>query len=454
MSDARFTRRDVLRSAAVASPAAAQPRTGLPNIVFLISDDHSVPDLGCYGNSAIRTPNLDRMAREGMRFQNAIVASPQCSPNRSAIFTGCSPHTTSTSRLHTPFPEWERTYIEGLQERGYFVGAFRKVHQGEEFDKRWNWYGGMEIDFERFFQAAPAGKPFFLHVGFTDPHRPYKSGAVSPPHDPAKVVAPKFLPDSPEVRADIAHYYDYISRMDAQCGQLFDQLRKRKLEKDTLVIFTGDNGMPFPRAKGTCYEPGIRVPLLAWWPGRISAGAVRNELISHVDLPATWLDAAGVEPPKKMQGRSFLNLLLGKEYKPNSAVFSERNWHDNFDPIRCVRTARYKLIFNAMPQLPYRPTQDLENSPSWQSYVELARRGKLSLVHRRLLDPSRPMLELYDLETDPDEFSNLAGDPKHAAVLEGLLGTLADWMHATRDYLPPAFPRRGLPAGRGWPLSL
>ncbi len=448
-----MTRRDVFRSAA-AAPAIASQSLSTPNIVFLISDDHSFPDLGCYGNTAIRTPHLDRMAREGMRFQNAFVASPQCSPNRSAIFTGCSPHTTATSRLHTPFPEWERTFIEGLKERGYFVGAFRKVHQGAEFDKRWNWYGGMEIRFERFFEQAPAGKPFFLHVGFTDPHRPYESGAFSPPHDPAKVRVPGFLPDAKEVRQDIAHYYDYIARMDAQCGELFEQLRKRKLEENTLVIFTGDNGMPFPRAKGTCYDPGIRVPLLAWWPGRVAAGAVREELISHVDLPATWLEAAGAAAPKQMQGRSFLNLLLGKPYQPRKAVFSERNWHDNFDAIRSVRTARYKLIFNALPQLPYRPTQDLERSPTWAAYRDLGQRGKLSPAHQRLLDPSRPMLELYDLQEDPNEFRNLASDPKHASVLQEHVTLLSDWMHETRDYLPPAMVRPGRPVGRGWPLSL
>lgn len=448
-----LTRRDVFRSAA-AAPAITSQRSATPNIVFLISDDHSYPDLGCYGNTAIHTPHLDRMAREGMRFQNAFVASPQCSPNRSAIFTGCSPHTTATSRLHTPFPEWERTYIEGLKERGYFVGAFRKVHQGSEFDKRWSWYGGMEINFERFFAQAPAGKPFFLHVGFTDPHRPYESGAFSPPHDPAKVRVPGFLPDAKEIRQDIAHYYDFIARMDAQCGQLFEQLRKRKLEENTLVIFTGDNGMPFPRAKGSCYDPGIRVPLLAWWPGRIAAGTVREELISHVDLPATWLEAAGAPAPRQMQGRSFLNLLLGKDYQPRKAIFSERNWHDNFDAIRCVRTARYKLIFNALPQLPYRPTLDLERSPTWTAYRELAQRGKLSPAHQRLLDPSRPMLELYDVHEDPNEFRNLAGDPKHASVLQEHVTLLSDWMHDTRDYLPPAIVRPGRPVGRGWPLSL
>jgi arylsulfatase A-like enzyme len=425
-----------------------------PNIVFLISDDHSAPDLGCYGNAAIHTPNLDRMAREGVRFTRAFVASPQCSPNRSAIFTGCTPHTTSTSRLHTPMPNWEPSFLEPLKERGYFVGAYRKVHQGADFDKRWDFYGGREFDYSKFFDKTPKDRPFFLHVGFTDPHRPYKPGAFNPAHDPTKIRMPRFLPDSNEVRQDVAHYHDAIARMDSDSGRLFETLKSRGLAENTVVLFTGDNGMPFPRAKGTCYDPGIHVPLLAWWPARIRAGGVREELISHVDLPATFLDIAGIRTPAKMQGRSFLPLSTGGDYKPRDAVFSERNWHDNFDPIRSVRTARHKLIFNAAPHFPYRPAWDLENSPTWQSYLRLAKAGKLSTTHAQLLNPSRPLLELYDLESDPDEFHNLATSAAHREVLEDLRHRLGDWMHQTLDYLPPATNRPGEPSGRSWPVTL
>lgn len=446
------------RRTLLAAPSAVFAQTGdarPPNIVFLISDDHSWRDLGCFGNGVIQTPNLDRMAREGMRFDHCFVSSPQCSPNRSSIFTGCTPHTTSTSRLHTPMPAWEPTFLESLKARGYYTGAFRKVHQGAEFDKtRWDYYGGNAA-FETFFDKLPAGRPFFLHVGFIDPHRPYADGAFQPPHDPAKVAVPAFLPDTPKVRQDLAHYHDEIARMDAECGRVFDLLRQRGLDKNTLVVFTGDNGMPFPRAKGTCYDPGLRVPLLAWWPGRIAAGTVKNELIAHVDLPATWLDAAGLAKPAKMQGRSFLNLLQGRGgYAPRDAVFSERNWHDNFDPIRSVRTARHKLIFNAAPHFPYRPAWDLEGSPSWASILEESRRGKLTAAQRQLLAPTRPVLELYDLDADPDEFHNLATSAAHRPVREDLERRLSQWMHDTLDFLPPGRSRPGEPAGRDWPLSL
>ncbi len=406
-----LTRRTFLGTAAAAAAAApAGAQASPPNFVFLISDDHS-QDLGCYGNAAIRTPNLDRMAADGVRFTNAFVASPQCSPNRSAILSGSFPHTISTSRLHTPYPEWEPSILEPLKQRGYFTGAFRKVHQGPEFDKRWNFYGGPKVPFEKFFDALPAVRPFYLHVGFTDPHRPYRPGAFNPPHDRSKISVPAYLPDTPEVRDDLGNYYDAIARMDAECGRVFQLLRERNLDQNTLVIFTGDNGLPFPRGKGTCYEAGIRVPLLARWTGRLRAGSVRDELISHVDLPFTWLNAAGIAAPAKMQGRSFLPLLAGGSYTPRREVFGERNWHNNFDPIRFIRTAEYKLILNGAARAPFRPISDIEASPAWQSYLNLARTGGLTPLQQRLLEPTRPLYELYAVAQDPLEQHNLATSP-------------------------------------------
>jgi len=186
----------------------------------------------------------------------------------------------------------------------------------------------------------------------------------------------------------------------------------------------------------------------------VKAGTVEQRLISHVDLPATWVEIAGSAVSKKMQGISMLPLLRGGSYAAREAVFAERNWHDNFDPIRAVRTERYKLIFNAAPHFPYRPAWDLEGSPSWASYLELGKRGALAPHHLRLLQPARPMVEMYDLRGDPDEFNNVAENPAHAAVNLDLLKRLSAWMHQTYDYLPPAFAGPGEPKGRGWPVSL
>jgi arylsulfatase A-like enzyme len=390
------------------------------------------------------------MAREGMRFERCFVTSPQCSPNRSAIFTGSMAHTTGTSRLHTPMPPWETTFLEGLKSRGYHTGAFRKVHQGPEFEKtRFDFYGGAKTPFSEFFAKRPKDNPFFLHVGFVDPHRPYSKGAFTPAHDPARVRLPAFLPDSAEIRSDLADYGDEIARMDAECGQVFELLRKEGLDRNTLVVFTGDNGMPFPRAKGTCYDGGINVPLIAWWPGRIQTGAMRSELMWHLDIAPTWLDAAGAEIPKKMQGRSFLPLLLGRPYTARTEVFASRNWHDNFDPSRSVRTDRWKLIYNGAPGTPYRPIGDLAMSPTWRSYIEMARAGKLGPSHMRLLDPVRAVFELYDLKKDPHEFHNVAELQENGDVLLSLKQRLNDWMHDTYDFFPPPFRTKGQKADDG-----
>jgi arylsulfatase A-like enzyme len=447
----QVSRRTVLQSAA--APAFLQGGVRPPNIVFLISDDHTWRDLGCYGTAAARTPNLDRLAAEGVRFENCVVSSPQCSPNRSSILTGCTPHTTATSRLHTPLPDWEPTFLEPLKQRGYFTGFFRKHHQGASFEKRLDFYGSFTTPFTKFFDALPKDRPFFLHAGFTDPHRPYRDGAFTPPTDPKSVAVPPFLPDTAEVRKDLAHYYDFIARMDADCGQLLALLKERGQLENTVVFFTGDNGMPFPRAKGTMYDPGIRVPLLAWRPGRF-APAVRRELIAHVDLPSTWLELAGLPQSAKMQGRSMLPLLEGKSYTPRTEVFSERNWHDNFDPQRCVRTDRWKLTFNAAPHFPYRPAWDLADSPSWASIQQSGRRGRLTPGQRSMLATTRPVLELYDLQTDPNEFHNRIDDPSCLEIAQDLQGRLSRWMAATLDYLPPGAGVRGEPAGRTWPNSL
>jgi len=311
-----ISRRTFLGSGTALGLESAQPAGGPPNILFLLSDDPSHPALGCYGDPLIRTPHLDGLARSGVRFEHCYVASPQCSPSRSAILTGCAPHTTLTSRLHTPMPPWQQTFLEPLRERGYFLGAYRKVHQGAEFDKRWDSFRGAGSPFSEFFEARPKDRPFFLHIGFTDPHRPYYPGAVDPLHDRSRIPVPPFLPDTPDVREDLGMYYDFIARMDGECGTILDLLRRHGLERNTVVLFTGDNGMPFPRAKGTCYDPGIRVPLLASWPGMLPEGAVRRELISHMDLAATFCDAAGAKPLARQQGQSFWPLLRGGSYNP------------------------------------------------------------------------------------------------------------------------------------------
>jgi N-sulfoglucosamine sulfohydrolase len=419
------------------APGVRSPEPRLPNFLFLISDDQSVPDLSCYGNKALDTPHIDRLAQEGMLFNSGFVTAPSCSPSRSSILTGRSAHATGTARLHAPMPANQGTILELLKSRGYFTGAFRKVHQGEKFWKRWD-FPGRRKNFSTFFDARPKDRPFYLHVGFHDPHRPYFPHEFSPPVNPQQVIVPGFLPDTRMVRGDLAHYYDEIERLDRNVGKILDLLERNELTENTLVIFTSDNGLPFPGAKGTLYDPGMHVPLLARWPGVIEPGRTSDHLISLIDLPPTWLDAAGITVPEIMEGRSFLPLLQGKEYQPRQAVFAERNYHTHLDLIRAVRTPRYKLIQNYLPQIPYRPLSDLARSPSWRSILELREDRKLSpAMERKFFASPRPKVELYDLDKDPDETNNLAGEPGQAETVKDLQRRLSHWMAATSDFLPP-----------------
>lgn len=420
-------------------PEVADPKkAALPNFVFMISDDQSYPDAGCYGNKYLHTPNMDRLAREGMRFDRAFAPAPSCSPSRSAILTGESPHETGTSRFHSPMPDDQKTILVYLKQRGYYTGAFKKVHQGAAFWKRWDFQGHYE-PIHTFFDARPKDRPFYLHIGYHDPHRPYLPGERYPVHNKrSEVDVPGFLPDSPGVRRDLSHYYDAIERLDLHVGKCLELLDQHGLAENTLLIFTSDQGMPFPGAKGTLYDPGLQVPFIVRWPRKVKPGTVTSDLISLVDLAPTWLDAAGIRVPRAMDGSSFLSLLTGAKYQPREAVYAERNYHTHLDLIRCVRTARYKLIHNYLPEVPYRPLSDIARSPSWRSIERLHHEGVLSAVlTRRYFGKPRPEVEFYDLEKDPWEMRNLAGNPAYAQTVRKLQVRLSRWMIRTHDFLPP-----------------
>lgn len=403
-----------------------------PNILLLISDDHSADDLGIVGKGRPHTPALDALAASGVRFVNAYVSSPQCSPSRAALITGRSSHATGTSRLHSTLTSEYESILESLKKSGYYVGAYRKVHLGESFQSRWNFYGDDNVPFDKFFRERPRNKPFFLWVGFHDPHRPYKEGAFSPPYNPADVSVPAFLPDNDAVRKDLANYYDAIARMDNDVGKVLNLLDSEKLKENTLVIFCGDNGMPFPGAKGTLYDAGVRVPLIMRWPNHIQPAQVRRDVVSLVDIAPTVLNVAGSSALPKLEGK---NLFINSKDRP---VFFERNWHDNLDFIRGVRSGNYLLIQNYSAELPYVPTLDLAESPSWLAIQDLHIKHILQPeLEIHYFTSPRPEVELYDLESDPNQFHNLAADSTKVQSLQKLL---SDWMISTNDFLPPPIP--------------
>jgi N-sulfoglucosamine sulfohydrolase len=332
-----------LVGAAMAQPAAAvgQDQTPPPNILVLVADDLGWRDLGISGNKGIRTPNIDRLAHSGLRVIHAFGTSPQCSPSRISTLTGKYSHATLTEDLHTPLPDGERILPSYLQARGYFTGMMAKTHLGPNGERQFEWYSPKLSAALPTFLDSAGTRPFFLWVGFHDPHRPYERGAIDHPHSPARVTVPPYLADTPETRADLALYYDEIGRMDGEIGRMLAELERRQLRQKTLVVLVSDNGAPFPREKGTLYDAGTRTPLIFSWPGTIRANSVFDRgLVSTVDLAATLLEVAGAAPPDSMQGRSFRPMLTAPEsFNGRDSVFSERNWHDCDEHQRAVRSS-------------------------------------------------------------------------------------------------------------------
>ena len=428
----------LLTAAGAVRPAAAQRPPERPNIVVYVADDLGWRDTGVYGNAAVRTPSIDRIAGSGLLVRYAFVTSPQCSPSRISILSGRYPHTTRTEDLHTPTPEGVRILPSYLQAAGYFTGMMAKTHLGPSAERQFQWYSPETVAALPAFLDSAGTRPFFLWVAFHEPHRPYDTTAA-PGHAPGRSAVTPYLVDTRATRMDIARYYDAIAAMDHKIGAMNAELERRGLTGKTLVVFLSDNGAPFPREKGTLYDSGTREPLLLSWPGVIRPGTVYDRApVGLVDLMPTLLEVAGLTPDSLVQGRSFRTLLTGPEsYRPSEYVFTERNWHDCDEHQRAVRDGRWKLIrTDAYTDLPLCTAADIGMSPSFQELRarKTATPARLTAAQRRLFEVPRARLELYDLERDPWEVHNLAGEPAQAARLKRMAAALQAWMEGTDDF--------------------
>lgn len=420
---------------------SAQEHPSRPNIVVFVGDDLGWRDTRPYGNAAVRTPNIERLARSGLVVRYAFGTSPQCSPSRISILSGMYPHATRTEDLHTPLPPEVRLLPSYLQNEGYFTGHMAKTHYGPHAERQFQWYAPETAQALPEFLDAAGARPFFLWVGFHEPHRPYDSRVSAMRHSLGDAVVPPHLVDGPATRLDIARYYDAIARMDDAIGDMVGELERRRLRDRTLIVFVSDNGAPFPREKGTLYDSGIRTPLVFSWPGMIRAGSVYDRgPVSTVDLMPTLLELAGAKPPASVQGRSARAMLLEPaSYAGREHVFSERNWHDCDEHQRSARTARYKLIrTDAYTGVPLCTAADIGASPSFLALRQRAREGRLTAAQHRLFEAPRARLELYDLVKDPWELTNLADHPAHAARVRELAAVLQAWIESTDDF-PAAY---------------
>jgi len=434
-----LTRREALAVSLVALARAAPAR---PNILWMIAEDLS-PDLGCYGNRAVETPNLDRLAREGMRFTNAFVTGPVCSAARSAIAAGMYQTTIGAHnhRSHRDdgyrLPEGIEPFTRYLQRAGYHTSNVIHAAPGVRGTGKTDFNFVTEDIFEgKDWAERRKGQPFYAQVNFSETHRPFRR-CPERPVDPARVEVPPCYPDHPWVRKDWAMYLETLQNLDAKVGKVLARLEQEGLAEDTIVFFFSDHGRPMPRDKQFLYDGGIGIPLLIripekFRPAGYKPGGVSDALVSAIDITATTLRLAGVEPPAHMEGRAF----FGPGVQPREFIIAARDRCDETaDRIRCVRTRRFKYIRNFFPDRPY--TQ--QNVYKDVNYVTLAvmrqlqGEGKLTGPPAAFLAPRRPAEELYDLAADPHETRNLADDPKHRRTLDRMRAILDRWIRETGD---------------------
>lgn len=454
-------RRTLLRNAATLAAgvaigsgarAAAPPRQR--NILLLISDDQGL-DLGCYG-VPIRTPRLDRLAREGTRFTQAFAAVSSCSPSRAVINTGLYTHQNGMYGLqhdvhHQSLLDGIETLPAMLRSAGYATALVGKKHVGPDSAFPYE----VELVPERSgirdvremaiaassFIRSTNDRPFFVTVAYSDPHRaavdygndrPWP-GVKPVSYDPKSVPIPHHLPDIPAVRSDLAEYYEALSRLDTGVGMILDDLAETGRADETLVIFLSDNGRPFAGAKTNLYDPGLHLPLIIRAPGE--ASGVNQAMVSWVDIAPTILDYAGVAPPTRypLSGASLMPLLGKTGGAERDAVFASHDFHEinQYYPMRSVRTQAHSYIANLAHPLDYPIAGDVAGSPSWKAIgadpsIRLGNRTQAAYL-------KRPAEELYDLTRDPEEIANVADDPAYAAVLTDLRQRLLKMRSATRD---------------------
>jgi N-sulfoglucosamine sulfohydrolase len=442
-----------------------------PNIILLLSDDHSYPYVSAYGDTNVKTPTLDKLAAEGMKFHRFFTACPQCVPSRAAYMTGRSPVAARMTRFTSPLSRDIVTFPEILREKGgYYTGicgrqyhldgrpgedpAIRQVyekHHLQTFADRVDFLNTCPDDqvaaqVTAFLDKKPAGKPFFMWANFSDPHHVWNAPAEFRP-DPASLKIPGHWPDLPGMREQLADYCGEVNRVDRTIAGVLDVLKKKGVYDQTLIVFAGDNGQALPHGKGSLYDPGSNVPLLIRWPGVIKPGGESRSLLSNEDIAPTLLAAAGLPPGDKMSGISFLPLLKGESHTPRKYIFVERGPHGSapvainmsnsgYDLARAVRSDRYKFVYNCTPWIPYSPV-DSAGGAAWTQIKEAHAAGKLSPgLDSTYFTTPRPVYELYDLTSDPSELTNLSGKSELAAVEHELRLALTEKMILDFDYLP------------------
>lgn len=425
----------------MARPATAAERR--PDIVILLTDDHSQRDSTPYGSTALRTPNLQRLADAGVTFTRAYVASPSCAPSRAALMTGLMPARNGAEANHSKPRAELKKWPAYFQELGYEVVAFGKVthyrHTGDYgFDHfahdTFHDHAGIPAAVE-FLRRRDRTKPLCLFVGSNWPHVPWPEKDLG--YDPAALPLPGGTIDTPATREWRARYAAAVTKADADLGLILDAARAN-LGAQTLFLMTADHGAQWPFGKWNCYEAGVLVPLIVSWPGVVKPGARTDALVSWVDLLPTLLEVGGGATPSGIDGRSFAGVLRGTTTTHRDRIFTTHSGDGRWNvyPIRSVRIGDWKYIRNLRPEFAFTTHIDLQGNLGqrayFQTWEETAKRSPpaaaiLRRYHRR------PAEELYDLSRDPEELHDLASDPQQARRVAEMRAELDRWMREQGD---------------------
>ncbi|MEM7143535.1 MAG: sulfatase [Verrucomicrobiota bacterium] len=413
-----------------------------PNLVVFLSDDLGRLDTSLHGSPDARTPTMDRLAADGMTFNNAYVASPSCCPNRFSFLTGLMPARHGAHPNHSQVKEGTKFLVPILKDMGYHVATFGKVaHGARQFDGADFHHREPETMHEHaipHINNLDHDGPVALFVGDRRPHVSWIEEAT---YDPDHVTLPPFLIDTPETREHWARYLTDITNMDAEMGRIYD-FAKEKFGDNFVFLFTSDHGGQWPRGKWNLYDYGTRVPLVVVWPGHIEPGTRSDAFVSWVDLLPTLIDAAGGEVPADIDGQSFKSVLLGETDTHREKIFTTHTGDTvmNIFPIRSVRVGKYKYIHNLRPDAYHTNHSDRHRKDGagayWDSWDEAAKNDKAAAAIVRAYY-TRPEFEFFDLEKDPLELNNLADNPEYAEKFEELRSALAAWTTAQNDELLP-----------------
>ncbi|MDD7984301.1 sulfatase [Lentisphaera marina] len=405
-----------------------------PNILIFLADDHSTFDVGCYGNKIVRTPNIDKLATEGMKFHRAFTSTAMCAPARSMLYTGLYPHRNGAHMNHGAATNGVKSFGQYFRSHGYKVVLAGKGHIKPmsvfKMDRE-------PETAEAISKIINSPQPFCLIIASNDPHAPHKSGGF----DPKTIPIPPYLPDTPETRSTREGYYTDIEIMDKAFGSYLKILQESGKADNTITIFLSDHGAG-KLAKWTLYEIGLRVPMIIRWPGKIKSGSQNKAMVNLIDILPTLYEASTGNAISNIDGKSFLKTLISKESDHREFIFGA---HTNRGimagmpfPIRSVRDKQFKYIRNLNSEgiSSNITTHNLEYKPyggGWMtSWEEIGQNDKF-WAHRHNLILKRPAEELYDLETDPWEFNNLAQNSQYDDIKESLKTKLTQWMQNQND---------------------